>query len=217
MAAVDLVVSRAGAITLAEVCAAGRPSVLLPLLAGGAHQLANARLLCEAGAASLIEDDLLDADRLRLELTNLLGDRARLARMGENARSLARPRAADGDRRPDRGAVAAAREGRLMFHRFAGLRHAHFVGIGGAGMSGIAEVLLQYEVTVSGCDQSASEATERLCQLGVAIATGHSADHLEGVDLLVISSAIAAGNPEVLEAQRGAASPSSAGPRCSPS
>ena len=42
-----------------------------------------------------------------------------------------------------------------MFHRFAGLRHAHFVGIGGAGMSGIAEVLLQYEVTVSGCDQSA--------------------------------------------------------------
>ncbi len=88
-----------------------------------------------------------------------------------------------------------------MFHRFAGLRHAHFVGIGGAGMSGIAEVLLQYEVTVSGCDQSASEATERLRTLGVAIASGHSADHLEGVDLLVVSSAIAAGNPEVLEAR----------------
>ncbi len=89
-----------------------------------------------------------------------------------------------------------------MFHRFAGLRHAHFVGIGGAGMSGIAEVLLQYEVTVSGCDQSASEATERLRSLGVAIAHGHSGDHLEGVDLLVISSAIAATNPEVVEARR---------------
>ena len=89
-----------------------------------------------------------------------------------------------------------------MFHRFAGLRHAHFVGIGGAGMSGIAEVLLQYEVTVSGCDQSSSEATERLRSLGVAIATGHSIDHLQGVDLLVISSAIAAGNPEVAEAKR---------------
>jgi len=89
-----------------------------------------------------------------------------------------------------------------MFHRFAGLRHAHFVGIGGAGMSGIAEVLLQYEVTVSGCDQSSSEATERLRSLGVAIATGHSADHLDGVDLLVISSAIAGGNPEVAEARR---------------
>ncbi len=94
MAAVDLVVSRAGAITLAEICAAGRPSVLLPLLAGGGHQLANARLLFEAGAASLIEDVALDADRLRLELANLLGDRALLAKMGENARGLARPEAA---------------------------------------------------------------------------------------------------------------------------
>ena len=89
-----------------------------------------------------------------------------------------------------------------MFHRFAGLRHAHFVGIGGAGMSGIAEVLLQYEVTVSGCDQSQSEATERLRSLGVAIATSHSADHLDSVDLLVTSSAIAAANPEVIEAKR---------------
>lgn len=89
-----------------------------------------------------------------------------------------------------------------MFHRFAGLRHAHFVGIGGAGMSGIAEVLLQYEVTVSGCDQNASEATARLRSLGVAIATGQSVEHLDGVDLLVISSAIAAGNPEVVEARR---------------
>ncbi len=94
LAAVDLVVSRAGAITLAEVCAAGRPSVLLPLVAAGAHQLANATLLAEAGAASLIEDVALDADRLRLELANLLGDRGQLAAMGENARHLARPGAA---------------------------------------------------------------------------------------------------------------------------
>ena len=94
MAAVDLVVSRAGAITLAEICAAGRPSVLLPLLAGGGHQLANARLLFEAGAASLIEDVALDADRLARELADLLADRPRLARMGESARRLAHPQAA---------------------------------------------------------------------------------------------------------------------------
>lgn len=85
----------------------------------------------------------------------------------------------------------------MMFHRFAGLRHAHFVGIGGAGMSGIAEVLAQYDLTVSGCDQARSEATERLSGLGVAVALGHSPDHLEGVDLVVVSSAIAAANPEV--------------------
>ena len=94
MAAVDLVVSRAGAITLAEICAAGRPAVLLPLVAAGAHQLANARLLADAGAASLIEDDALDADRLLIELANLLGDRSRLVEMGASARRLAHPGAA---------------------------------------------------------------------------------------------------------------------------
>ncbi len=89
----------------------------------------------------------------------------------------------------------------MMFHRFAGLRHAHFVGIGGAGMSGIAEVLLQYDVTVSGCDQAVSEATERLVGLGAPVALGHDAAHLDGVDLVVISSAIAPDNPEVVAAR----------------
>ena len=156
MAAVDLVVSRAGAITLAEICAAGRPSVLLPLLAGRRPSVGE-RAAPRRGRGG-------EPDRGRrcstptacaVELASLLGDRARLAQDGRERPRLARPRRRGGDRRPDRGAAAAAREGRLMFHRFAGLRHAHFVGIGGAGMSGIAEVLLQYEVTVSGCDQSA--------------------------------------------------------------
>jgi UDP-N-acetylmuramate--alanine ligase len=88
-----------------------------------------------------------------------------------------------------------------MFQRFAGLRHAHFVGVGGAGMSGIAEVLAQYELTVSGCDLASSEATERLERLNVKVARGHSADHLEGVDLVVVSSAIAADNPELVAAR----------------
>ena len=90
----------------------------------------------------------------------------------------------------------------MMFHRFAGLRHAHFVGIGGAGMSGIAEVLLQYDLTVSGCDQAGGDAVNRLRDLGVAVAIGHSPAHLEGVDLVVVSSAIAGANPEVVEARR---------------
>ncbi|MEO8275565.1 MAG: undecaprenyldiphospho-muramoylpentapeptide beta-N-acetylglucosaminyltransferase [Thermoanaerobaculia bacterium] len=94
MAAVDLVISRAGAITLAEVCAAGRPSVLVPLPAAGAHQLANAQLLADFGAASLLEEVFLDADRLRVELVNLLGDRTKLAAMGSRARQLAHPGAA---------------------------------------------------------------------------------------------------------------------------
>jgi UDP-N-acetylmuramate--alanine ligase len=89
----------------------------------------------------------------------------------------------------------------MMFHRFADLRHAHFVGIGGAGMSGIAEVLAQYDLEVSGCDLAASEATERLARLGVRVERGHSPDHLEGVDLVVVSSAVEGRNPEVRAAR----------------
>ena len=75
------------------------------------------------------------------------------------------------------------------------------MGIGGAGMSGIAEVLLDYDLEVTGCDQAVSETTERLAKLGVRIAQGHSTDHLEGTDLVVISSAIAQSNPEVIAAR----------------
>ncbi len=84
---------------------------------------------------------------------------------------------------------------------FAGLSHTHFVGIGGAGMSGIAEVLLHYDLEVSGCDQARSQTTRRLEGLGVKIFDGHSPDHLGGVDLVVKSSAIAEDNAEILAAR----------------
>jgi len=91
-----------------------------------------------------------------------------------------------------------------MLRLFAGLSHAHFVGIGGAGMSGIAEVLLDYDLEVSGCDLARGATTERLEQLGVRIVLGHSPDHLDGVDLVVKSSAIPDDNPEIQAArQRG--------------
>lgn len=94
MAAVDLVVSRAGAITLAEICAAGRPALLLPLALAAGHQETNARLLAEAGAARVLADAELDVASLGETLSSLLSDRAELARMGERARALARPDAA---------------------------------------------------------------------------------------------------------------------------
>ncbi len=89
-----------------------------------------------------------------------------------------------------------------MFNRFTDLSRIHFVGIGGAGMSGIAEILLEYDLEVSGCDLAASEATARLENLGARILKGHSPDHLEGVELVVISSAVAEENAEVREARR---------------
>jgi UDP-N-acetylmuramate--alanine ligase len=75
--------------------------------------------------------------------------------------------------------------------------HIHFVGIGGIGMSGIAELLLNLGYEVSGSDTKASDITERLKGLGGAIHTGHSAEHVSGADVVVVSSAISVENPEV--------------------
>ncbi|HXO18324.1 MAG TPA: undecaprenyldiphospho-muramoylpentapeptide beta-N-acetylglucosaminyltransferase [Thermoanaerobaculia bacterium] len=91
MGASCLLVSRAGAITLAEICAAGRPSLLLPLAISQGHQVDNARLLAAAGGAELLESAQATPERLAALLGDLLADRARLARMGKAARGLARP------------------------------------------------------------------------------------------------------------------------------
>lgn len=91
-----------------------------------------------------------------------------------------------------------------MFRRFSGLSRIHFVGIGGAGMSGIAEVLAVSEVDleVSGCDLVAGETTRRLEELGVKVQIGHSKDHVRDADLLVISSAVGEENEDVVAARR---------------
>jgi UDP-N-acetylmuramate--alanine ligase len=77
----------------------------------------------------------------------------------------------------------------------------HFVGIGGIGMSGIAEVLLNLGYKVSGSDLRSSEITERLAQLGGEIFYGHARENVAGADVVVISSAVREDNPEVIEAK----------------
>ncbi|WP_224823795.1 UDP-N-acetylmuramate--L-alanine ligase [Cognatishimia sp. MH4019] len=78
----------------------------------------------------------------------------------------------------------------------------HFVGIGGIGMSGIAEVLLNHGYTVQGSDLKASKITDRLKKLGAVVFEGQRAENLEGAEVVVISSAIKPGNPELDEARR---------------
>ena len=80
------------------------------------------------------------------------------------------------------------------------VKHVHFVGIGGAGMAGIAEVLLNLGYSVSGTDLKLTSVTERLRGLGARVAEGHAAAHLSDADVVVVSSAVAADNPEVLAA-----------------
>jgi UDP-N-acetylmuramate--alanine ligase len=76
----------------------------------------------------------------------------------------------------------------------------HFVGIGGSGMSGIAEVLLNLGYAVQGSDLKHGEATERLQQLGARVMLGHRGENVDGADVVVVSSAINAANPEVARA-----------------
>ncbi|VVD74317.1 UDP-N-acetylmuramate--alanine ligase [Pandoraea eparura] len=78
------------------------------------------------------------------------------------------------------------------------VKHIHFVGIGGSGMSGIAEVLLNLGYQVSGSDLGDNAVTQRLVRLGARVARGHAAEHIEGADAIVVSTAITADNPEVL-------------------
>jgi len=82
------------------------------------------------------------------------------------------------------------------------LQHLHFVGIGGIGMSGIAEVLLNLGYEISGSDLKLSATTERLGRLGARITEGHAASNVAGAKAVVVSSAVDGNNPEVREARR---------------
>ena len=172
-AAADLVVCRSGAMTLAEIAACGTPAILVPYPhAAHDHQVVNAMNLVERGAAAMILDRELTGERLAREVRALAAATARRCRGCRRTRArFARPDAAERivqaassagrrGRKAARAACAAPRRrGALMYGR---TRRIHFIGIGGSGMSGIAEVLLNMGYQVSGSDLKASEATERL-------------------------------------------------------
>jgi len=81
------------------------------------------------------------------------------------------------------------------------VKHIHFVGIGGAGMCGIAEILHNLGYTVSGSDQAGSATTRRLASLGIRVAIGHDAAHIAGAEAVVTSTAVKGDNPEVIAAR----------------
>src|SRR5271167_589098 len=85
---------------------------------------------------------------------------------------------------------------------FAKIQRVHFVGIGGIGMSGIAEVLLNLGYKVSGSDLKPTPVTDRLCKMGAAVFTGHSADNVAGTDVVIVSSAITRDNVEIAAAHQ---------------
>ena len=94
--AADLIVARSGALTLSEICACGRPAILVPYpLATGDHQTQNAKVLVDAGGAIMIEDRMLDSELLLAQSHALLNDHEHLHRMAQANRKLGKPDAAD--------------------------------------------------------------------------------------------------------------------------
>ena len=85
---------------------------------------------------------------------------------------------------------------------FKKVKHIHFVGIGGAGMIGIAKVLLKKGYKISGSDISDSRELRKLEKHGAKVSIGHSSKNIKGADLLVISSAISSRNPELVQAKK---------------
>jgi len=82
------------------------------------------------------------------------------------------------------------------------IKRVHFIGIGGAGMSGIAEVIKELGYKVSGSDIASNAVTQRLSSLGCLVFQGHQAENVKGVDVVVVSSAINEQNPEIIEARK---------------
>ncbi len=91
---------------------------------------------------------------------------------------------------------------RKLTQPFGSVKRVHFIGIGGAGMSGIAAVLLSLHYKVSGSDLKASDVTERLTEMGADIHFGHKASHVVGADVAVYSAAVPMDNPEIVEAHK---------------
>ena len=128
-------------------------------------------------------------------------------RMGAASSTMALPDAAREDRR-----AGARHRGWSVIGR-----HLHFMGIGGVGMCGLAEVLQAGGATVSGCDLAASERTERLSALGIDVRIGHDPNHLDGVDTVVYSAAVGELETELESARRGPVIAWSDGRSCSAS
>ena len=159
---------------MAELAAAGKPSILVPLPhAADQHQLRNAEAFAKAGAAVLVLDNDMDGGRLFEEVGKLraaAGPAEAHGRAGPHFRASGRgpPRGRTCWRRRPPIDIACAKPKQYKIKMFFKPQHLHFIGIGGIGMSGIAEVLLNLGYQISGSDLKLSPTTDRLAQLGRA-------------------------------------------------
>jgi UDP-N-acetylmuramate--alanine ligase len=207
LAAADLVVARAGG-SVWELAAVGAPAVLVPFPhATGDHQRLNGEYFQRHGAAVLIGDDECVPARVRALAREWLvpaADEHRTA-MGEAMRRLAMPDAATAIARQieraggfDPDDVDHLEE---PLHGNLSGRTLHMMGIGGAGVSALAQLCSAWGAMVTGCDRARSPYIDMVEQAGIPVAIGHSAAHVVEGSELVMSSAIAQDHPEVARAR----------------
>lgn len=219
LAAADLVVGRSGG-SVFEVAAAGKPALLIPYPHATAdHQTRNAEWMVSGGAARILADSELDAGTLRVAVADLLDHPELLAEMAQASASLARPHAAlevaravltaartrSAERAPEEPhRIGATRSGDSANAEDLAGRSLYFIGIGGAGMSGLAAIAASRGARVAGSDRSDSSYLSRLGALGISAEIGHDPDALPADSDVIVSSAIAEDNAQlVLARERG--------------
>ena len=215
-AAADLVLSRGGAMTCAELAAVGLPAVYVPYPHSNQEQRRNALPVVEAGGGLLVDDDELTPEWIEKNVIDLARDPQRLAAMGAAAARYGRR---DGDEAlrefvlegcctGERGPTARGREHAGSRPRRASgltaeeLGTVHLIGIGGVGMSGLARLLLTRGMRVTGSELREWPALAGLRALGGTIHLTHEPANLDGVDTVVYSTAIPADHLEMVEARR---------------
>ena len=222
LAVADLVLGRAGAGTVCELAALGLPAVYVPLPVGNGEQRLNAAGVVEAGGGLLVDDAALGPAWIRAHLLPLLAGERAAATRARMARAAAATGVRDAAERvaalvdallPAAPVVAAAATDvpvdtvpagepdlAAPLPRITDLGRVHLIGVGGAGMSAVAALLVARGLTVSGSDAADGPALPGLRAAGVRVSVGHAAALVEGADTVVVSSAVRPTNPELARA-----------------
>ena len=187
------------------------PRSTCPYAVGNGEQRFNAAGVVAAGGAILVPDAEFTPETFARVVLPLLADPDRIARMAAAAGGDGVRDGAERMARLARGVLPAGRPRRVPRMTIKPdltvpipdrLDRVHFVGVGGAGMSGIARLFLARGATVSGSDRGRNANTDMLRDLGATISIGHAAEHVGDVDAVVVTSALWPDNPELAEARR---------------
>ena len=180
--AADLIIGRSGAVTCSEFRALGRYALFVPLPIGNGEQFVNAASLVADGRAEVISQTEFTPDYISTHLVGLLEKASQAPIQGDPQDLLAAEKIVA----LDRVCIEAMKP---QLSSLIGKR-IHFIGIGGAGMSGLARIALSHGISVSGSDAKDSSVVTALSALGAKVSTSHAAENVDGSDLVVYSNAI---------------------------